>query len=165
MTEPIDTVRYGNHDRILLVGHRSGLKSLASKMIGHLPLDHWAMAPVDLPPVVYTETDVRIFEATQKLMLDTTPPTDYDDPMTTHDWRDSYSYDDEPLADDDLFDSDEGVCQWLMESFNEDGPCTIMCGRDVERDERRALCAWHASAMSIPDTEFERRVEAGETWS
>lgn len=65
----------------------------------------------------------------------------------------------------DDFDSDAGVCGWLMESSNEDGPCAIPCGRDVEPNERRALCPWHASAMAIPDDEFERRVEQGETWS
>lgn len=84
-------------------------------------------------------------------------------PMTT-DWRDSYSYDDEPLTDNDLFDSDEGICQWLMESYDEDGPCAIPCGRDVEANERRALCGWHAEALDIPDIEFERRIEAGESW-
>jgi hypothetical protein len=57
------------------------------------------------------------------------------------------------------------VCRWQMESYDEDGLCVVDCGRPIDPDEQRGLCPWHADAMSISDYDFERRVEAGETWS
>lgn len=183
--------------RLLLVGSTGSLKSLAASLFGGLPIDHWAMAPVDPPPVIFTETDVRFFEAMQA--LDTTPLIDYDEDMisTTTDRNGNYLANDgcdicacgckywendrcidcgqdvlpDPLAQAISDDSPDwpdrdgpSVCQWLVHDTNEDGPCARPCGQPVEDDER-GVCPIHAYALSIPDTEFERRVEAGETWS
>lgn len=57
------------------------------------------------------------------------------------------------------------TCIWMMEDTDEDGPTVRECGRTVAYGERRPYCPWHASALDLPDNEFEARVEAGETWS